>query len=316
MFEFQDKTGVKQRFRKGKRLSLIGDELEKLATRWLPEGGFSGQPGSDFRPDATAWGLMAWHSAGLYPERVKLAQDRLEQSQSKDGRVSFADDHPEAYWPTADAIVAWSFSPAHQKAREKAVEFLLRTSGTVFKISEKGIVGHDTSIRGWTWIDKTHSWVEPTAMGLLALQISGNADHARAKEGYRLLLNRQLGSGGWNYGNTTTYCVELHPSMESTGLALHALVGHAAEKQVESSLRFLEQGILTARTPLWLGWSLLGLGAWGKRPAEALEWIEIALQRQVDYGSYNTAWLGVLLTAAFCEKGLAFKESGASEKQS
>lgn len=285
-------------------MKRIEEELEKLSTRWLPEGGFSGQPGGAYRPDATAWGLMAWQSAGLFPEKVRAARDRLAESQGRDGRVSVAPDYPEAYWPTSDAILAWSGSSEHQKARDRAADFLLRSSGTVFKVSEKGVIGHDTSIRGWTWIDKTHSWVEPTAMGLIALKASGHSGHARAKEGYRLLLNRQLASGGWNYGNTTTYCVELHPSMESTGLALHALAGHAEEKQVEASLRYLSEGVLKSRTPLWLGWTLLGLGAWGKRPEGAEEWIEETLERQADYGSYNTAWLGVLLTAAFCGRGL------------
>jgi hypothetical protein len=92
--------------------------------------------------------------------------------------------------------------------------------------------------------------------------------------------------------------------MESTGLALHALSGHVEEKQVESSLHYLISGVPRSRTPLWLGWTLLALGAWGKRPEGVLPWIEESLDRQKDYGSYDTAWLGVLLTAAFCEQGL------------
>lgn len=74
-----------------------------------------------------------------------------------------------------------------------------------------------------------------SALNLLALESAGQAQHARATEARRMLIDRQLESGGWNYGNTKAYCVELRPSMESTGLALHALAGHVPAEAVQNS---------------------------------------------------------------------------------
>src|SRR5262249_54458139 len=119
-----------------------------------------------------------------------------------------------------------------------------------------------------------------------------------------MLVNRQLSSGGWNYGNTRTFCLELRPSMESTGLALHALAGHVQLADVQHSVDYLERELSKTRTPLWLAWSVLGLSAWGRRPADAEQAIEECLRRQTDYGSYDTAWIGVLLLAAWRKRGL------------
>ena len=141
-------------------------------------------------------------------------------------------------------------------------------------------------------------------MVLLALEAADMGSHPRAVEARRLLVDRQLESGGWNYGNTKTYCVELRPSMESTGLALHALAGHIAIEQVQKSVDYLLAEVPRTRSPLWLGWSILCLSAWNLRPADAETWIQESLRRQRDYGSYDTAWIGVLQLAARSANGL------------
>lgn len=278
--------------------------LAELEKRVAPNGGFAGQQGGCYRPDATAWAALAlecWHER---PTLVATARDRLAASQLKDGRVAIDPNYPQAFWPTAEAILLWRGSPLHQSELKRAVDFLLRTTGLHFRWKRNGVVGHDTSIRGWPWIEKTHSWVEPTAMNLLALELTGHSGHARAQEARRMLLNRQLESGGWNYGNTKTYCLELRPSMESTGLALHALAGHVEEKDVRLSLAYLDAELPKTRTPLWLAWSLLAMSAWKRRPDRAEDWIAECLARQKDYGAYDTAWIGVLLLAAQGVAGL------------
>jgi hypothetical protein len=277
--------------------------VDDLLKRRTACGGFSGQPGGRHRPDAAAWAVLALRALGALAE-PGLVLDRLAQGQLRDGRVPIDPDYPQAFWPTSETILAWNGSAAHATNQARAVDFLLRTSGVHYRLDKDAVVEHDTTIRGWPWIEKTHSWVEPTAMALLALECAGQAGHARAEEARRMLLNRQLESGGWNYGNTKVYCVELRPSMESTGLALHALAGHVSAKDVQKSLDYLEAEVSGTRGPLWLGWSVLALSAWGRRPAGVGDWIVESLERQPVYGSYDTAWMGALLLAACCENGL------------
>ena len=84
-------------------------------------------------------------------------------------------------------------------------------------------VGHDTTLIGWPWVADTHSWLEPTAMTILALCRDGRADHPRVRAGLRLIRDRAIAAGGWNYGNNIAFGRDLRPQPAPTGLALLAL---------------------------------------------------------------------------------------------
>jgi hypothetical protein len=71
----------------------------------------------------------------------------------------------------------------------------------------------------------THSWIEPTALGVIALKAAGHERHERVQEAIRMILDRQLPHGGWNYGNTFVFGRELRPMPESSGAALAGLAG-------------------------------------------------------------------------------------------
>ena len=75
-------------------------------------------------------------------------------------------------------------------------------------------------------------------------------------------------------------------------------------ESVASSLEWLEGELTRIRAPLSLGWGLLALSGWNRRPAEALQWVEESLGRQELLGAYDTALLGQLLCAAYAENGL------------
>ena len=53
--------------------------------------------------------------------------------------------------------------------------------------------------------------------------VLGLADHPRVKAGIKLILDRALDAGGWNYGNKSVFGTELRPQPGPTGLALLAL---------------------------------------------------------------------------------------------
>jgi hypothetical protein len=255
-----------------------------LSQRALPNGGFSGRTGCGYRPDATAWAILALVAVGSRKNLVQLARSQLAAEQMQDGRVSLSPDHPQAFWPTALAVIAWQGSLAHRLHQLRALKFLLDT--------------------GWPWIGDTHSWVEPTAMVLLALELTGYGDHERAREARLMLLDRQLESGGWNYGNTSVFGQQLRPMPEPTGLALNSLSGRVQREIVERSLSYLKDQVCRLRTPHSLGWSLLGLGAWGEQPADAESFVFECIDRQHVYGSYDTPQLSLLLASLLGKKGL------------
>ena len=239
---------------------------ESLRARSLPGGGFPNYSDGAFEPDATAWAILGLKAARALPDELAPSRDRLAAEQRDDGRFSLASDHPQAIWPTALAVLALAGSPGHAEAASRAADFLLSIEGKRIAPEAATVLGHDTMLAGWSWIDRTHSWVEPTAMGLMALSATGRPDHERADEATRLLLDRQLSAGGWNYGNTTVFDAELRPMPQSTGVALSALTGRAAEATVVKSLDYLASRLTGVRAPLSLGWGLLALSAWDRRP--------------------------------------------------
>jgi hypothetical protein len=119
-----------------------------------------------------------------------------------------------------------------------------------------------------------------------------------------MILNRQLPHGGWNYGNTLVFGQELRPMPESTGAALTGLAAMVAREKVEKSLSYLQGETDRLRTPISLGWALLGLAAWELWPSNGLALVQRCLANQSRYGVYDTSALCLLLLGALAgEKG-------------
>lgn len=283
---------------------LITRGLEILRQRTLKEGGFSNQGHSQYRADATAWATLAFIVNGADQELINLSRSSLASCQLQDGRVCISSDHPEVYWPTSLAILVWYKSPAHQVMLARASEFLLNHSGVVFELSAKGPDDHDTRLKGWPWVAGTYSWIDPTALGLVALKATGRGNHPRVLEARRMILDRQCLHGGWNYGNRKVFGSELQPMPENTGLALDALKGLTPRASLEPSLDYLKSRVQNLRTPIALSFSLLGLSAWGERPAAAPAWLAECWQFQEKLGVFDTTSISVLILASCLSGGL------------
>jgi hypothetical protein len=264
----------------------------------LPGGGFSGRPGGHFQTDSTAWGILAFRASGGPEELLERSRRLLVLEQLQDGRLCLNKTHPASYWPTSLAILAWQDSLSCSEAQQRAIRFLLDTTGFHFPRESDAPSAHDSLLKGWPWVDETHSWVEPTAMCIMALRSAGHGQHERVQEAVRMLLDRQLPHGGWNYGNTLVYGKELHPMPESTGAALVGLSGAVDRDAVFPSLQYLQDEVSRLQTPISLGWSLLGLAAWRRSPPNAAELVERCLANQERYGEYETSALCLLILGA------------------
>ncbi len=202
------------------------------------------------------------------------------------------------------AILAWHQAPEFHAAQIRAVHFLLNSTGRHYPKPADAPYDHDPTLKGWPWIEGTHSWVIPSALAIIALKAVGYSEHERVQEATRLLLDRQLPQGGWNYGNTRVYGQELHPMVETTGVALQALAGSIPRQEINKSLIYLNKSIAKTGTPLSLSWGLLGLGSWGEESPERESWLGACWSRQTRYGSYDTNALALMILALTLPQGI------------
>ncbi len=276
---------------------------DDLARRLLPDGSYSARPGAPVSLEATGWSAVYWALIDDRPRRLAAAR-ALAAAQSADGRLSASPLHPGASWPTPIAVLAWHRLAELERERGRAIDYLLALSGHRMERSAAGAVTIDPALVGWPWVERTFSWVGPTALALLALHAESRSGEARAAEGLRMLLDRQLPSGGWNYGNTIVFGSELLAAPEETGPALAALAGRVPRHTVASSLELLRVELGRIRTPLSLAWGVLALAAWGERPPAADAHLEESLALASRFGGYESTDLALLGIAALARHGL------------
>jgi hypothetical protein len=108
---------------------------------------------------------------------VRDAADWLARLQQRDGALGIAPDLPQPRWTTALGVLVWSATGAADAARRKAVEWLLSRQGNTWTPEVAEPFGHDPRIAGWPWVEGTHSWLEPTALAVLALSRAGRKEH-------------------------------------------------------------------------------------------------------------------------------------------
>ena len=156
--------------------ALFRRHIERFAgeTAWT----YRGAKQSNSEPAAwAALALSQWDAV----EAARKPAEWLAGLQQGDGSVGISAAEREPRWPTALAILAWRAVdawdevPQFQEHVDKAVAWALANHGKPAPKSPE--VGHDTMFLGWSWAADTHSWLEPTAMFVLALKAVGKSQH-------------------------------------------------------------------------------------------------------------------------------------------
>jgi len=271
------------------------EEAERRAIAWLldqqnPDGSW-GVTGEQRRPCwPTGWAVWTlWEAARL---------------RRGDGGAAAASDPAASRRANPHALDSRQIAAAVNRA----IDWLLRTSGRPIYSSEDDgrFVGHNTRLQGWPWVETTHSWVEPTAMALLALRRAGRRDHPRFDEAVRLLLDRQLPEGGWNYGNTTVLGNTLRPHVQPSGLALWALADEPEIRpRIERSIEYLLRSVDGRTTAASLAFAVIGLAAVDVLPSKADVLLEQAAKRTLsaDAPPYPLALLLLAAEAISAKRG-------------
>ncbi|TWU41230.1 hypothetical protein Q31b_26690 [Novipirellula aureliae] len=195
------------------------------------------------------------------------ACDCLRQAQNPDGSVAVNLDAIGPYWTTSLSCIAWRQLEIRQRiqagekyrtAYKRGLDFLLSLEGE--RISRTEATGHNTQLVGWPWVEGTHSWLEPTAMALLAMRHCGASEHPRAQEAAELLIDRQIESGGANYGNTIVLGQTLVPHVMPSAMSVVAL--HHIESLSDPlgpTIRYLQNELNRPMAAVSLAWTIHAL---------------------------------------------------------
>jgi hypothetical protein len=180
-----------------------------LARSKTDDGGFGSVPGAQPEPAATALAAIALDDADAVA--WLLGSQRADGSFGIDAGGVASDD-------TALACLALPEGPA----LERALDHVVTTSGA------NAVDGPGIPPFGWSWTVGAHGWTEPTAWGVLALRRRRPSARDRIDDGLSALRDRACIGGGWNYGTPESFDVLQPPFVQTTAIALFAVVGSDA----------------------------------------------------------------------------------------
>ncbi len=279
--------------------------IDQIWKSSLPGGGFANRPGGQYRPDATAWAVMSLQMCGVEGQRLHAARQCLAASQQEDGRVVLVARSPQLLLAHPAGRSCLARPPRIRRASVPCRFLSIEDNGQSLQAT-RGQSGRPRYGHQGLALDRGNPLLGGADIPCHdCTESDGKRRQARrVAEGARLLLDRQLSKGGWNYGNTTVFDTELAAMPESTGLALSALSGLVDKQDVSRSIAKLKDTVKTLTTPFSLGWAILGLSAWGERPRDANALIDRCLKRQDRYGTYDTSLMGLMIVARKAEGGL------------
>ena len=232
--------------------------------------------------EATAWNALALAGAGRTGPVTKAAQ-WLAELQQDSGSVGISQEQTTPRWPTSLAVLVWlaDGSQRWQRQINAATDWTLNSFARTYDFQDK-LVGHDTTIPAWSWVDDTHCWVEPTSLHIVALTAAGHADHQRTRDGIRMLLNRQMIGGGCNYGNTSVLGQPLVAHVMPSGYSLVALsIAAKDDERVLRSLEYLKHQVSRRPTSVSLSMASIAISAFGVEVERRDELLETALNRSI-----------------------------------
>lgn len=239
--------------------------LLALANR---SGGWGYYPGRGSRIEPTCWALLSLgdRAKDFDPEPHRHF---LRSCQRPSGFLVEDATFPTNVGFNAFAAVAMLGEPSLRSdpVLLALLEALVKQAG--LQVGQSPHFRQDNSLRGWSWIDSTFSWVEPTCWGVLALKRAQILDvapkdaRARVEEAERMLIDRCCRDGGWNYGNANALGKDLFPYVPVTALGLLALQNRPDVDAVVRSLRYLQDHWASEASTISLGLTSLGFRRFG-----------------------------------------------------
>ncbi|HUR20824.1 MAG TPA: hypothetical protein VMZ90_08465 [Vicinamibacterales bacterium] len=275
------------------RRTAISRLRQALVSARNTDGGWGYYSGKTSRLEPTCWALLALGTAEDSKALRESAAAWLLRCQRPQGWLV---ENPALPVNIAFNLLT-AFTLIHHRdlvsdeGRRRLFTVGLASKGLAFPASDT--MRQDNSLQGWSWVDGTFSWVEPTCWGLLALKKARaggfveEAMHARIAEAERLLIDRTCQPGGWNFGNASAFGQDLRPYVPTTALGLLAMQDRRQENSVVRGLAALERLWREELSATALALSLVCLDVYGRPYDEPLAQLIEHTAGALTFGNHN-----------------------------
>jgi hypothetical protein len=286
---------------------------EALLSAQNRDGGWGASAGSASSTEATATGAIALAavSRASLRSRVDDGLAWLGAAQKADGGWSPTAAVEKSSWSTAAAVIAFANLAPTAEAARRGRQWLLAQEGAGFGwlgwilwklFARMRVTELDPDLKGWPWIPGAFSWVEPTALGLIALKklrvaSSDTKAVGRIEQGERMIYDRMCQGGGWNYGNSKTLGEVLQPFPDTTALALLALADHRGRPANQQGVEALHRTLHEVRSGLALALAVLCLDVYGVNASTYRSQLSTLYQETRFFGKTRSIGLAVLALA-------------------
>lgn len=243
-------------------LSWQAESIESLRASQKNDGGWSYFSAGDSAVEPTAMAVAALHVVDQHADARKRGLTFIQSLLKPDGSIA---PQPSQTDGTTIAAIAGTVAAAcgdDRKLADAVADRLLAYDPETHKKNDPRIAD-DSSLRGFSWLPKTYSWVEPTAYGMILLHHVGRDGLPRRLEAKRLLLDRAIKTGGWNYGNSAVNGSDLEPQPMASAVALLALWDEKVSPVVTAGIAYLKSVAADVPSVLSLGWVHMALRARG-----------------------------------------------------
>ena len=263
--------------------------LDFLISTCTAEGGWGYAPGYGPGVEPTSAVLLALlndNQETLYKKTVSW----LIEIQNADGGWGFNQLDQVSGWLSAWSVWALANLESSFPQVQKGINFLLNQN--VMQINNlddlaagKKVANIDFSLRGWPWRAGEASWVEPTALSVIALCSAGFGSSGRVQEAIDYLDNRRCPNGGWNVGNPVMFGEVLPARAHPTAWSLLALSKANPDKILDLDLDTLKQEMDNDSGTMAVAWGCLALRSCGV-PVEST-FLDRLTKNQMSDGSWE-----------------------------
>jgi hypothetical protein len=221
--------------------------------------------------EPTATVLLAIREEPTALEAFNRGLEWLRKSQNSDGGWGYTSGDEESNWLTAWAVLVLGRIGQVDDGFRGGAAWLANVA-TLYQVAhdEMESVFGVTAVQGpaskcWPWLPGEATWIEPTALSILALGAAEKTDEIqnRMEAGVHYFQERRCPGGGWDVGNPPMFGSTAPARTQTTACVLLSLNSLSPESILSEDIQVMRKDMMDDGGVLALSWGLLAIRTLG-----------------------------------------------------